>query len=131
MLSLAHIPLILNNFATETLAHSTDICEFFLFYFSRILFALFERAHGFQNARLLTEDPQSLTPSQDQCLCQLACKHLHTVHPTGSAQRGFRRPQELRRKFTLENTVCFDVFLFLFLNFKCIPNPLPLTSRYI
>lgn len=40
-----------------------------------------------------------------------------TVHPTGSAQRGFETPQKQRGKFSLENTVCI-----YFCSFQVYPN---------
>lgn len=104
------------------------ICErtdHFLFSKNPVNCLVWESSQFQECSCLLTEDPQSETPSQDQCLCQRACKHLHTVHPTGSAQCGFRAPQKLRRTFSLENTVCI-----YFCTFEVHPNPLPLPSRY-
>ena len=75
---------------------------------------------------LLTEDPRSEPPSQDQCLCQRACKHLHTVHPTSSAQRGFGNPSNAEEEVYSLKKKKKILFAFICVHFKCTPAPLPL-----
>lgn len=71
---------------------------------------------------LLTEDPQSETPSQDQCLCQRACKHLHTVHRSGSAQHGFGTASKSEVE-VFSWKYCLHLFLYIL---SVPPTPLPL-----
>ena len=79
---------------------------------------------------LLTEDPRSEPPSQDQCLCQRACKHLHTVHPTSSAQRGFGNPSNAEEEVYSLKKKKKKYCLHLFVYILSVPQP-PSPSPYL
>lgn len=64
---------------------------------------------------LLTEDPQSETPSQHQCLCQRACKHL--------LYKRFCSTWLWIPSNAEEEVILLKTFLFIFVHFKCKNEP--------
>lgn len=59
--------------------------------------------------------------SQDQCLCQHACKHLQSVHQTGSAQHGCGTPRNKEEEvYSFQKKMFFFYYLYdYYLHSKC------------
>jgi len=90
-----------------------------------LLTALFEGAHSSQNALASWLRTHGVRHRVEISAC-VDVHEAFTVHPVGSARRGFVTPQRQRRTFPLKNTVSIHCC-----TFKVDPSPPPPPSPYL